>query len=159
MRKPILLAIPFIMLLMAAGDPKGFAVWTAADLKVRTAALASQAAGKSGPDKMGSEKLADYGNYNLQLAHREASGGAELHEKFADIFMIQSGEATLMIGGKIEGSHQTAAGEIRGTAVTGGERHRVSAGDAVHIPANTPHQMLLDAGHQVTYFVVKVESR
>jgi quercetin dioxygenase-like cupin family protein len=47
----------------------------------------------------------------------------------------------------------------RGTAVTGGESHRVSVGDVVHIPANTPHQMLVDAGHQVTYFVVKVESR
>jgi quercetin dioxygenase-like cupin family protein len=48
---------------------------------------------------------------------------------------------------------------VRGTAVTGGERHRVSVGDIVHIPANTPHQMLVEAGHHVTYFVVKVASR
>jgi mannose-6-phosphate isomerase-like protein (cupin superfamily) len=159
MRKLTLLAIPFMMLLMAAGDPQGFAVWTAADLKARAAALASQAGTKSGADKMASEKLADYGNYNTQLAHREASGTAELHEKFADIFVIQSGEATVVVGGKVDGSHQTAPGEIRGTGVSGGERHRVSTGDVVHIPANTPHQMLVDAGHQVTYFVVKVESR
>lgn len=159
MRKIILLAIPFIMLLMAAGDPQGFKIWTAGDLKARAAALASQAAPKSGPDKMASEKLADYGNYNTQLAHREASGTAELHEKFADIFVIQSGEATLVVGGKIDGSQQTTAGETRGTAVSGGERHRISAGDAVHIPPNTPHQMLVDPGKQVTYFVVKVESR
>jgi mannose-6-phosphate isomerase-like protein (cupin superfamily) len=159
MRKIILLAIPFIMLLMAAGDPQGFKIWTAGDLRARAAVLASQASGKSGPDKMASEKLADYGNYNTQLAHREASGAAELHEKFADIFVIQSGEATVVVGGKIDGSHQTEPGEIRGTGVSGGERHRVSAGDVVHIPANTPHQMLVDAGRQVTYFVVKVESR
>ena len=159
MRKPILLAIPFIMLLMAAGDPKGFTIWTAGDLKARAAALASQAAPKQGADRMASEKLADYGNYNTQLAHREASGSAELHEKFADIFVIQSGEATVVVGGKIDGSHQAAPGEIRGTGVSGGERHHVSAGDVVHIPANTPHQMLVDAGRQVTYFVVKVESR
>ena len=74
---------------------------------------------KVGADKMASDKLADYGNYNTQLAHREATGGAELHEKFADIFVIQSGEATVIVGGKIDGSHQTAPGEIRGTA-----RHR-----------------------------------
>ena len=157
MRKIILLAIPFIMLLMAAGDPQGFKIWTASDLKSRAASLASQASGKSGADKMASEKLADYGNYNTQLAHREASGTAELHERFADIFVIQSGEATVVVGGKIDGSRQIAPGEIRGAAVSGGERHRVSAGDAVHIPPNTPHQMLVDAGHQVTYFVVKVE--
>ena len=155
MKKLALIAIPFMMLLMAAGDPAGFAVWTAADLKARAAALAA----KMNADKLASDKLADYGNYNTQLAHREASGGAELHENFADIFVIESGEATVVVGGKIEGSHQTAAGEIRGTAVTGGERHRVSTGDVVHIPPNTPHQMLVEAGRQVTYFVVKVERR
>lgn len=140
------------MLLMAAGDPQGFTIWTASDLKAREAALRS----KMDATKTASEKLADYGNYNTQLAHREASGGAELHENFADIFLIQSGEATVVVGGKIEGSHETAPGEIRGTAVTGGERHHVSAGDVVHIPAKTPHQMLLDPGRHVTYFVVKV---
>jgi quercetin dioxygenase-like cupin family protein len=65
----------------------------------------------------------------------------------------------VVVGGAITDSHATGPGEVRGTAVTGGERHRVSAGDIVHIPANTPHQMLVDAGHHVTYFVVKVESR
>jgi mannose-6-phosphate isomerase-like protein (cupin superfamily) len=155
MKKLTLLALPFMMLLMAAGDPQGFAIWTAADLKSRAAALGS----KMGPDKLASDKLADYGKYNTQLAHREASGGAELHEKMADIFVIQSGDATVVVGGAIEGSHQTAPGEIRGTSVTGGERHRVAVGDVVHIPANTPHQMLVDPGHHVTYFVVKVESR
>lgn len=152
MTKPILLFVSITMALMAAGDPQGFAVWT--DLKARGAALA----GKMDASKTASEKLADYGAYNLQLAHREASGGAELHEKFADIFVIQSGEATVVVGGKIEGSHQTDPGEIRGLSVTGGERHRVTAGDAVHIPANTPHQMLLEPGRHVTYFVVKVEN-
>ena len=155
MKKLTLLAIPGMMLLMAAGDPQGFAVWTAADLKARGAALHT----KMNADKLATEKLADYGNYYTQLAHREASGTAELHQKFADIFVIQSGEGTVVVGGKIDGSHETGAGEIRGTAVTGGERRKVSVGDVVNIPANTPHQMLVEPGHHVTYFVVKVESR
>ncbi len=140
---------------MAAADPQSCAVWPAADLKARGAALA----GKMSAAKVGSETLADYGNYNTQLAHREGNGEAELHARMADIFVIQSGEATVLVGGKIEGAHPTGPGEIRGAAVTGGERRRVSVGDVVHIPANTPHQMLVDAGRQVTYFVVKVESR
>jgi mannose-6-phosphate isomerase-like protein (cupin superfamily) len=143
------------MLLMAAGDPQGFVVWTASDLKARETALRS----KMDATKTASEKLADYGNYNTQLARREASGIAELHENFADIFIIESGEATVVVGGKVEGSHETAPGEIRGNAVTGGERHRVSAGDVVHIPPRIPHQMLLEPGRHVTYFVVKVEAR
>jgi hypothetical protein len=68
-------------------------------------------------------------------------------------------DATVIVGCKIDGSRQTAADEIRITSVSGGERRRVAAGDVVHIPTNTPHQMLVDTGHQVTYFVVKVESR
>ncbi len=154
-KKLAALAAPCIMLLMAAGDPQGFAVWPAGDLKARATALAS----KLSPEGVASDKIADYGFYNMQLAHRESTGGAELHEKFIDIFMIQSGDATLLIGGTIDGRHETGPGEIRGTAVKGGERHHVAAGDVVHIPANVPHQMVLDKGHQVTYFVVKVESR
>ena len=141
-----------VMLLVMAADQPTFALWTASDLKTRAAALAT----KLGPDKSASDKLADYGGYNTQLAHREASGGGELHEKFADIFVIQSGEATVIVGGKVEAAHQTAPGEIRGASVTGGQRRQVATGDVVHIPANTPHQMLIDPGKQVTYFVVKV---
>jgi mannose-6-phosphate isomerase-like protein (cupin superfamily) len=155
MKKLTLAAIPFMMLLMSAADTPTFAVWTAADLKARGAALAS----KMDSNKFASDKLADYGAYNTQLAHREVSGGAEVHEKFADIFVIQSGEATVVVGGTVEGSHQTAPGEIRGTVVNGGQRQRVGPGDVVHIPANTPHQTLVEPGHHVTYFVVKVQSR
>jgi mannose-6-phosphate isomerase-like protein (cupin superfamily) len=143
------------MLLMAAGDPKGVAVWSASDLKAREAALHS----KIGTEKFLGDKLADYGKYNLQLAHRVASGGGELHENFTDIFVIQSGEATLLIGGKVDDAKQTDPGEVRGPSVSGAERHHVAAGDIVHIPAKTPHQMLVDAGKHVTYFVVKVDNR
>lgn len=156
--KRLIRLVPAAMLLMgaafliAAEGTGKFMVWTASDLKARGVALAS----KLGADKSASDKLGDYGNYNMQLAHREGPGGGELHEKFTDIFVIQSGEATVVIGGKVDGAHEASPGEIRGTGVTGGERRHVSAGDVVHIPANTPHQMLVDPGKHVTYFVVKV---
>jgi mannose-6-phosphate isomerase-like protein (cupin superfamily) len=143
------------MLLMASGDPKGFTIWKDSDLKARV----SQLAQKMNAQKMASETLADYGHYQTMLAHREASGGAELHEKMADIFVVQSGEGTLVVGGEIPNAKTTAPNEVRGDAVKGGERHRVSAGDVVNIPAGVPHQLLLDPGHQITYFVVKVEKR
>jgi mannose-6-phosphate isomerase-like protein (cupin superfamily) len=155
MKKLTLLAFPFMMLVMAAATTEGFTVWTASDLKARGAQLAT----KMGAAKTASETLADYGKYKTMLAHREASGSAELHEKMSDLFVIQSGEATVVVGGTISDSHSTGPGEIVGTAVNGGARRHVTVGDVVHIPANTPHQMLLDPGHQVTYFVIKVESR
>ena len=46
---------------------------------------------------------------------------------------------------------------MRGASVKGGTRQELKAGDVVHIPAGTPHQMLVAAGNTVTYFVVKVQ--
>lgn len=43
-----------------------------------------------------------------------------------------------------------------GSAIAGGARHQVAAGDVLHIPARTPHRYLVpDDGH-VTYVLVRV---
>jgi len=100
--------------------------------------------------------LARYGNHYTILAFREATGSSELHEHEADFFVVESGEATLLTGGTIVNPHTEKPGEIRGTSIEGGERHLIAAGDIVHIPAGTPHQVLLEKGKPFTYFVVKV---
>jgi len=51
----------------------------------------------------------------------------------------------------------TAPGELRGPSIEGGVRQKLSAGDVVHIPAKTAHQLLLDQGAKMTYFVMKVK--
>ena len=147
----------FLIPAVFAADPAGFAIWKTTDLKAIEKKLAPKAAANAG--KVASQPLADYGDHTTQVAHREGSGTAELHEKWADIFIIHSGEATILIGGMIEDGKVTAPGEIRGPSLSGGAPHPVSAGDIVHIPANTPHQMLVNSGKQVTYFVVKVASK
>jgi mannose-6-phosphate isomerase-like protein (cupin superfamily) len=154
MKKLLILLVPVVLLFPATGDPEGFAIWTAADLRNG----ADQLRQRMGEDKTASETLADYGNYRTMLAHREASGGAELHEEMADLFVVQQGDATLVIGGEILNRKTTGPGEVRGTAITGGERHHLALGDAVHIPAGVPHQLLVEPGHTFTYFVVKVKS-
>ena len=103
-----------------------------------------------------SENLKRWGNHYTMLAYREATGSSELHEHEADLFVIQSGEGTLVTGGKLVGSHVEKPGELRGTSIAGGEKHTFGPGDVVHIPAGTPHQMLVEKGKTVTYFVVKV---
>ena len=103
-----------------------------------------------------SQDLARYGKHYTMLAFRNATGSSEVHEHEADIFIIESGEATLVTGGKIVGTHQVKTGEIRGSSIQGGQRHRVSIGDIIHIPAGTPHQLLIDKEKPFTYFVVKV---
>jgi mannose-6-phosphate isomerase-like protein (cupin superfamily) len=150
MRKllPLLILIP----IFAAG-PAGVTVWKAGDFKTKEKELA----GKMSDKKVASETLESYGNHLTMLAHREGDGEVEVHDKMADILVIQSGEATLIVGGTVVGGHTTAPGETRGTSITGGEKKMLAAGDAVHIPAKVPHQMMV--AKKVTYFVVKVEEK
>jgi mannose-6-phosphate isomerase-like protein (cupin superfamily) len=91
------------------------------------------------------------------LAFRNRNGGGELHQNYADLFYILDGGATLMTGGELVDPKTIASGEIRGASVKGGVGQEVKAGDVVHIPAGTPHQMLVPDGSTVTYFVVKVQ--
>ena len=52
--------------------------------------------------------------------------------------------------------YKTAPGEMRGPSIRGGTEVALVAGDVLHIPAKVAHQMKLDPGKQVTYFVTKV---
>ena len=103
-----------------------------------------------------SDPLKQYGNHYSMLAHREATGSAEVHEKEADVFVITSGSGTLVSGGSLVKPHTEKPGEIRGTSISGGEKHVVEQGAIIHIPAGVPHQLLLGKGQPITYFVVKV---
>ncbi len=103
-----------------------------------------------------SKNLERYREHYTMLAHREATGSSEVHEHEADVFFITGGQAVMVSGGKLVHPHTEKAGEIRGTGIEGGERHPLVTGDVVHIAAGVPHQLLLEKGKPVTYFVIKV---
>lgn len=103
------------------------------------------------------ETLDKYPGSFTMLTVRNTSGGAELHEHYADIFFVVDGEATLTSGGTVVDSKTTAPGEIRGSSVSGGVAQKLGKGDVVHISSNTPHQLSIPKGKSFTYFVVKVK--
>lgn len=139
-----------VVTVLAAAAPEGVDIYSAKELQGMGQRLSQKRT------QFTAEDLARYGNHYTMLAHREATGSSELHEHEADIFVIESGEATIITGGKIVNPHAQKAGEIRGTSIEGGERHQLATGDIIHIPAGTPHQLLIDKGKPFTYFVVKV---
>jgi mannose-6-phosphate isomerase-like protein (cupin superfamily) len=148
----ILTALLFAGFAASAGDPAGFSLWKAADLK----AFATSLGAKMGPSKTASQPLTTVGNYAFSVSHREGSGGVECHLTQADIFVIQSGEASITVGGTLVDGKNRSATEMTATAISGGTEVKVSAGDIVTIPAKMPHQMKLEPGKEITYFVVKV---
>ena len=103
------------------------------------------------------ETLDTYPGSFTMLSIRNKTGGAELHEHYADIFYVVDGEATLTSGGTIVEPKTTEPGEIRGSAVSGGVQQKLGKGDVVHISPNTPHQLSIPEGKSFTYFVVKVK--
>jgi mannose-6-phosphate isomerase-like protein (cupin superfamily) len=112
-----------------------------------------QAFSKLNPERhLGTERLMD----SAFVAYRNGSGEPELHVKLGDLMLIRSGEGTVLIGGKMIGGNTTAPDEIRGKTIEGGKRYPIKAGDVLYIPANTPHQFLVDPGGNFTAMVVKI---
>jgi mannose-6-phosphate isomerase-like protein (cupin superfamily) len=55
---------------------------------------------------------------------------------------VQSGSATLLVGGTMVGGEGVQPHEGRNGTIQGGKRIKLSAGDIVRIPAREPHQVL-----------------
>jgi mannose-6-phosphate isomerase-like protein (cupin superfamily) len=139
-----------------SGQDMKFDHWTHDQLTQRAQHLREQAAQHDGA---ASETLEKYPHHYTMLAFRSRNGGGELHENYADVFFIVDGRATVLTGGDLADRKSGGPGELRGSAVNGGSRQDLKAGDVVHIPAGMPHQMLVPEGSTVTYFVVKVEEK
>ena len=108
---------------------------------------------------MASDDLSKYPNHFTMLILRNKNGGAELHENFADFFVVVEGHATLVSGGTLKDPKTASPGEIRGTAVENGTKQTVSPGDVIHIPATLPHQLLIADGDRFVYFVLKIKEK
>ncbi len=101
--------------------------------------------------------LVEVENYKVHASRREAPGEAEIHTKDTDIIYVLTGTATFVTGGTIVGARETAAEEIRGASVEGGETRALKAGDFVIVPSGTPHWFKEVPG-ALTYYVVKVRA-
>ena len=139
----------------AAGDPEGFAIWKGAVVENARRDLAS----KMDDHKFAWLPMGTYPNHYFGVSHREGNGGAELHQTQVDIWIVEDGEATLVLGGTIVDPKTVKPNEIRGKSVAGGETYQLSKGDVVHIPPNVPHELRIPSGKTFTYLVIKVDSK
>lgn len=136
-----------------AGDAAATDHWTQPVLLERAAYLRKLAGAGDG---QASETLREYPQHRAMLSFRSRSGEVEVHEKWADLFYVMAGAATLVTGGRVCGARVIAPGETRGDSIEGGTRQELRAGELVHVPAGTPHQFLVSAEKTVTCFVMKI---
>ena len=132
-------------------EPPGFALWKTAELAARDASLAT----RIGSDGSARETLADYGpggtSHRFRFIRRERDGWPEVHADIIDVVFVQSGSGAVLVGGEMIGQSNQP-----GSAIRGGTRHSVAAGDLIHIPAGVPHAYLVDAGGHITYVLVRM---
>ncbi len=99
-------------------------------------------------------RLVSGDGFNVNASHRAGPGEVEVHVRDTDIFYVQKGSADLVLGGQVNGEHAVSDGELRGSAIEGGETRHISAGDVVVIPRGVPH-WFKKVGTPFTYYVIK----
>lgn len=129
----------------------GFLLWTSRELAQRNAQLGRTIR----PDGSSRETLADYltpaRSHRFRFIRRDSDGLPEQHDNIEDYVFVQSGQGTILVGGRMLGR----TGDL-GTEIIGGTRYAVGAGDVIRIPAGIPHAYLpVDGGH-ITYVLIRV---
>ena len=149
----VLAASAFLSAPALSQSPAAAQVYSGKDVAAQLDALsrAAQASGSSGAT------LGDFSSHAIKLSVRTSSGGAEIHAHYDDIFLVTGGRATLITGGRVLQAQTGADGETKGSSIEGGTRRLLEEGDVVHIPAGTPHQLLIAPGETYRSIVVKVK--
>ena len=105
-------------------------------------AMIAKAKNERKPDQANfNQPLLRLAPYNVSLEYRVEGidTPATVHEKEAELIYVVDGAATLTTGGKLVGEKRTNATNLSGTAVEGGKPQRISKGDYIFVPENTPH--------------------
>ena len=137
-----------------AADPTGLVIWKSADL----AGVEKTLAPKLDERKSATQELMRAGDGRLLVIHREADGEAEMDEANSRLFVMESGEATLVAGGQMVKPKSGGPSAIRAESIDGGTRVQLAAGDVVLVPVNLPHQVLISPGKRATYLVIEQPS-
>ena len=93
-------------------------------------------------------------NYMVHASRRDKPGMAEVHTWETDVIYVLEGSATFVTGGTVADGKITEPGQIRGSAIQGGETRRIAKGDVIIVPNGVPHWFKEVQG-PLLYFVVK----
>jgi len=89
----------------------------------------------------------------------------EQHLGYAQFIVIMGGTGTVVAGGQLarpmtfNERGREIPGEMRGSAITGGETFALKEGDWVSIPPNSPSQFRADSIDGLTYMVMKINAQ
>jgi hypothetical protein len=131
-----LCSLATLLLSASAQDntPAGFAHWTGAALQHLDQKMHADAA--EDPHHFAVDQLADFANDSFLLVHREADGQVEWHETQVDVFFVQSGSASLLLGGKMINADTSLCPPFSASFISCASEHVDNLG-AYSIPSET----------------------
>ena len=94
--------------------------------------------------------LGNFGHYSASIQRRNPGAAPETHTGFSHFLMFTSGEGMFTLGGEI------VDGPDGKKTVKGGDTQKVVLGAMYHIPINTVHWVVPNAGSSVTYWVTNI---
>ncbi|HEU0095727.1 MAG TPA: cupin domain-containing protein [Rhizomicrobium sp.] len=99
--------------------------------------------------------VANVPGYPVQLEYRTGTTPPSIHPTQDEFIEVIGGGCTLVTGGTLTGVTQSAAGAktLTATAIEGGSPRKVTKGDYIFVPANTPHQYTEIQGELITVAV------
>jgi mannose-6-phosphate isomerase-like protein (cupin superfamily) len=152
MRLTFILAVGAFAIPCCAQPQSGAEVFSGQSVTSQLAALvqAAKGSGSSGTT------LGDYKSHAIKLSVRTASGGAEVHAHYDDIFFVTEGRANLVSGGSVVNAKTDSDGETKGSSIQNGKSETIGKGDVIRISAGTPHQLILVPGSVYSSIVIKI---
>lgn len=152
MKLTVILAMAVVFIPIKTQAQRKAEVFSGQDIMSQLEMLAQKAKGSG---SSGSTLLDDT-SHAIMLSVRTASGAAEIHADYDDIFLVTEGKADLVTGGNVVDAKMDSHGETKGRSIRNGKSQTIVKGDVVHIPAGVPHQLILAPGSEYSSIVMKI---
>ena len=89
------------------------------------------------------------------FVHRTENSRPEVHARWDDLVIVQSGTGAIEMGDSLVGSEFRAMGERIGGTIHRSYRVVLHPGDIVRIPAVVPHAFIVSGKESLDYLVIK----
>jgi hypothetical protein len=102
--------------------------------------------------------------YHVPYKREATHGPAQQHLGYAQFVTIMGGVGSVTAGGELQNAttlieqKRQIFGELRGSSIKGGKVFRVTTGDVLSIPPDTPVQFHADSPGGLTYMVMKINA-
>ncbi|MDA0687009.1 MAG: hypothetical protein O2948_00070 [Proteobacteria bacterium] len=99
---------------------------------------------------------AEHRRHSVSIVQRSGYTQPEIHEFKWDIYVILQGSGLARIGGERTGWVEGRPPEEQRPDLEGYQEFSVTQGDILHVPARVWHQLLTDAGSDITYALINI---